>query len=143
MDALPEFEIVRPQTLDALIAARAAHPQSDTGTRVQVTTRHDVPARPGVPAVFVVNRMAADKIRDALVQALKQALAEGSEFRRIIDHLDPTQTAVTFWVYPESFGVYRQLRDYCLRRDLLVAGRPLPRGVPIASSRNGSASRGQ
>jgi len=76
-------------------------------------------------------------------ETVEEALAEGSQFRRIIDHLDPTQTAVTFWVYPESFAAYRQLRDHCLRRDLLVAGRPLPEGVPIASSRTGSASRGQ
>jgi hypothetical protein len=76
-------------------------------------------------------------------EAAEAALTAESEFRRIVDHLDPMQTAVTFWVYPDSFPLYRQLRDHCLRRDLLVAGRPLPEGVPIASSRSGSASRGQ
>jgi hypothetical protein len=72
-----------------------------------------------------------------------KALAPGSEFRRIIDGLDPKQTAVTFWVYPDSFALYRRLRDYCLGRDIVVAGRPLPDGVPIASSRHGTASLGQ
>ncbi len=76
-------------------------------------------------------------------ESTDQALATGSEFRNLVDHLDATQTAVTFWVYPDSFSLYRQLRDHCLRRDLLVAGRPLPDGLPIASSRQGSASRGQ
>ena len=28
MDALPEFDLVRPKTLDALVEARAAHPRS-------------------------------------------------------------------------------------------------------------------
>ena len=61
----------------------------------------------------------------------------------IADNLDPQQTAVTFWVYPESFAAYRRLRDYLHERDVVVAGRPLPEGFPIASNRNGSASRGQ
>jgi hypothetical protein len=82
-------------------------------------------------------------VREPRGEEVEAALAPESEFRRIIDHLDPMQTAVTFWVYPDSFPLYRQVRDYCLRHDLLVAGRPLPEGVPIASSRSGSASRGQ
>ena len=72
-----------------------------------------------------------------------QALATGSAFRKIIDSLDPEQTVVTFWVYPDSFPLYRRLRDFLHDRDVVVAGRPLPEGVPIRSSRNGSASRGQ
>lgn len=72
-----------------------------------------------------------------------RALAAGSEFRQIVDVLDPQQSVVTFWVYPDSFAAFRRLRDYLYDRDIVVAGRPLPDGVPIASSRRGSASRGQ
>src|SRR5262249_4088622 len=57
------------------------------------------------------------------------ALAPGSAFRRIIDPLDPQITAVTFWVYPDSFAVYRALRDHLHTRDIVVAGRPLPDGM--------------
>jgi hypothetical protein len=71
------------------------------------------------------------------------ALAEGSEFRHIVDGLDPQQTVVTIWVYPDSFALYRRVRDYLYERDLVVAGRPLPEGVPISSSRRGTVSRGQ
>jgi hypothetical protein len=71
------------------------------------------------------------------------ALQENSEFRRVADGLDPQQAAVTFWVYPDSFAIYRRLRDYLYDRDIVVAGRPLPDGVPIRSTRNGSVSRGQ
>jgi hypothetical protein len=71
------------------------------------------------------------------------ALAAGSAFRRVIDALDVNQTAVTLWVYPDSFALYRRLRDYLHDHDVTVAGRPLPDGVPIASSRHGTASRGQ
>jgi hypothetical protein len=71
------------------------------------------------------------------------ALAPGGEFRRLVDAIDPEQTVVTMWVYPDSFTLYRQLRDFLHERNIEVAGRPLPPGMPIASSRKGSASRGQ
>jgi hypothetical protein len=71
------------------------------------------------------------------------ALTEGSEFRQIIDRIDPQQTVVTFWVYPDSFALFRRLRDFLYEREVVVAGRPLPEGVPIASSRRGTVSRGQ
>jgi hypothetical protein len=76
-------------------------------------------------------------------ETTEAALRPGSEFRRIVDRIDAEQTAVTFWVYPDSFAVYRTLRDYLLRRDVLVAGRPLPDDFPIASSRSGTVSQGQ
>jgi 4-hydroxybenzoyl-CoA reductase subunit beta len=47
MDALPDFELVRPQTLDALIALRAAHPQSSLlggGTDLIVNIRRGIVA---------------------------------------------------------------------------------------------------
>src|SRR5258707_1352627 len=31
------------------------------------------------------------------------ALAPGSDFRKVVDALDPKVTAVTFWVYSDSF----------------------------------------
>jgi hypothetical protein len=72
------------------------------------------------------------------------ALAPNSEFRRIVDALDPQQSVVTFFVYPDSFAAFRKLRDYLYDRDIVVAGRPLPMGAPItASSKNGTRSRGQ
>jgi hypothetical protein len=71
------------------------------------------------------------------------ALGENSEFRRIVDGLDPQQQVVTFWVYPDSFPLYRRLRDFLYDRDVVVAGRPLPESNPIGFSRHGTASRGQ
>jgi hypothetical protein len=72
------------------------------------------------------------------------ALRAGSAFRKVIDTLDPEQTAITFWVYPDSFALYRQLRDYLHEKEMVVAGRPLLEGLSIgASSRKGTVSRGQ
>ena len=77
-------------------------------------------------------------------ETVDQALAPGSAFRKVIDALEPQQTAVTFWVYPDSFALYRRLRDVLHDHDVTVAGRPLPEGHPIAFSSNyGTVSRGQ
>ncbi len=76
-------------------------------------------------------------------ELVADALAPESAFRRVIDAIDPQQTAVTMCVYPDSFPLYRRLRDWLHDREVVVAGRPLPFDVPIASSRRGTVSRGQ
>lgn len=76
-------------------------------------------------------------------ETLAQALTPGSQFRQVIDKLDPQLATVTIWVYPESFATFRELRDYLYERDLVVAGRPLPDGYPIRCSRTGTRSLGQ
>jgi hypothetical protein len=73
----------------------------------------------------------------------EEALADDSRFRRLVDACDPDAVTVTFAVYPDSFETFRVLRDYLHERRFVVAGRPLPAGVPIAGSRNGSISLGQ
>ncbi len=75
-------------------------------------------------------------------ETLEAALAPSSDFRRLVEGLDAS-TVITFWVYPDSFALFRQLRDYLYECGLEVAGRPLPKGAPIAASRHGTASRGQ
>jgi len=72
-----------------------------------------------------------------------RALAAGSDFRRIVDSLDPRQHVVTMFVYPDSFPLFRSLRDYLYERDLVVAGNPWDSGRPITFAPNGFRSRGQ
>jgi hypothetical protein len=76
-------------------------------------------------------------------ESLAEALKPQSDFHRIADAIDPNQAVVTFWVYPDSFEIFRALRDYLYERDVEVAGRPLPMNGPIAASRHGTKSRGQ
>src|SRR5262249_47412246 len=76
-------------------------------------------------------------------ETAEAALAPASAFRQVVDGLDPEQSVVTFWVYPDSFALFRRLRDYLYERGVEVAGRPLPPGHAIASSRRGTLSRGQ
>ncbi len=76
-------------------------------------------------------------------ESAEQALAPGSAFRKVIDAIEPNTTAVTFWVYPDSFATYRKVRDALHDRDVVVAGRPLPEGYLIAAGKHGIVSRGQ
>ncbi len=105
----------------------------------------DVPGAAPTDGLFRygVTRWEVVPIRSDRGETLEQALASGSEFRRIVDNAEPQQTAITFWVYPDSFALFRRLRDYLYEKDFIVAGRPLPDGVPIASSRHGTVTRGQ
>lgn len=84
-----------------------------------------------------------EPVQDPRGETVQRAMQPDSEFRQIVDFLDPKATTVTLWVYPDSFALYRSLRDYLADRGVVVAGRPLPDGVLIGCSRQGSVSRGQ
>jgi hypothetical protein len=84
-----------------------------------------------------------EPIQESRGEMLEEAMKPRSAFRQIADVVDSQRTAITFWVYPDSFAVYRQLRDYLYDRNITVAARPLPYGVPIGWSRHGTAARGQ
>ncbi|MSR30711.1 MAG: hypothetical protein EXR99_04320 [Gemmataceae bacterium] len=77
-------------------------------------------------------------------ETLEQALQPQAEFMRILNGLDHNNTAITFCVYPDSFPLYRRLRDLTHEKKFVVAGRPLMVEAPIAMSvKKGTASRGQ
>ncbi len=66
-----------------------------------------------------------------------------SNYSRAINRLTPGRDTVTMWIYPDGFGLYRQLRDELHARGFLVAARPLPEGTSIKGSPAGSLSAGQ
>jgi hypothetical protein len=84
-----------------------------------------------------------EPLTDPRGEPAEVALAQGSEFRHLIDGLDARQTVVTFWVYPDSFALFRRLRDYLYDRDVEVAARPMTGQAPIGESSRGTKSRGQ
>lgn len=71
-----------------------------------------------------------------------EALQPGSHFMSALSLAEP-ESAITFWVYPDSFEAYTQLKAYCQQQNFMVAGRPLPAGIPIAGSPAGSKSTAQ
>jgi hypothetical protein len=71
-----------------------------------------------------------------------QALRRGSRFA-IALQAAPERAALTFWVYPDSFGLYRTLQEAAHAEGFVVAARPLPEGASIQGSPHGSRSAGQ
>lgn len=92
---------------------------------------------------YGLSRWVVEPVQEIRGETVKEALQPGSAFRKIVEGFDAKQAVVTLWVYPDSFEVYRELRDFLHEREMVVAGRPLPEGVSIASSRKGTTSRGQ
>lgn len=70
------------------------------------------------------------------------ALSQGSRFYESLIGADD-DTTLTFWVYPDSFPIYRRLQAFAHEQGFAVAARPLPKGIPIAGSPSGSKSASQ
>ena len=83
----------------------------------------------------------ADAAEDPSVP-IAAALTEGSDFRYLLATAGPGATA-TFWVAPEAFGAFRTLQAAAREAGLSVAARPLPAGVPISGSPDGTRSVAQ
>ncbi len=66
-----------------------------------------------------------------------------SAYGQAVNRLSPGRSVVTFWVYPDSFPLYRALRAELTDRGFSVAARPLPEGMTIRGSPMGSVSAAQ
>ncbi|OHB71963.1 MAG: hypothetical protein A2V70_02935 [Planctomycetes bacterium RBG_13_63_9] len=75
-----------------------------------------------------------------LGEPAETALAEGSEFRRSLSKRLPGRNTITIWTYPDSFAEFRQIKKDLYSMGYSVAARPLPHGVPISGSPEGSKS---
>lgn len=75
-----------------------------------------------------------------LGESLEEALADGSQFRSILSQHRPDKASVTLWAYEDSFAEFRQLKKKLFQIGFATAGRPLPDGVPISASPEGSKS---
>jgi len=70
------------------------------------------------------------------------ALSQGSKFYQALLGAGP-DTTLTFWVYPDSYALYRKLQHFAHEQGFPVAGRPLPQGIAISGSPNGTKSASQ
>ncbi|MGL5096931.1 MAG: hypothetical protein ACRDD1_15155, partial [Planctomycetia bacterium] len=80
---------------------------------------------------------------DSLGETQEDALAEGSRFRLSIAAKSAREHSITLWVYPDGFEIASAVRNWLHESGFQVALRPLPFGVPIAGSPDGSASHSQ
>lgn len=77
-----------------------------------------------------------------VTEDVETALKPGSRFLNSLATAG-ADTTLTFWVYPDSYSIYRQIQSYAHDQHFQVAARPLPFGIPIAGSPSGSRSSGQ
>jgi hypothetical protein len=82
-------------------------------------------------------------VASELGETVDEALAPQSAFRNELARCKPGRTAITIWVYSDSFGPFRRLREELYRLGFVVAARPLPPEVPISGSPEGSKSAAQ
>ena len=85
MDALPSFDLVRPQSLAALIEARAAHPGSRLlggGTDLMVNIRRGIVAP---PVLIDINGVA--ELRDIKADAHELAIGAAVTLSELAAHL--------------------------------------------------------
>jgi hypothetical protein len=79
---------------------------------------------------------------DLETESAEEAIKDHGDFLRRLRDADG-DTTITFWVYPDSYAIYRQVQEFAHRENFTVAARPLPFGIPIAGSPQGSRSSGQ
>lgn len=99
--------------------------------------------RTGGGAIHIgVSRWTIHRQPDVKTESVTEALAVDGQFRQTVQ-LASEDTTLTFWIYPDSFAAYRQLRAFAHQLGFTVAGRPLPSGTQISGSPQGSRSSGQ
>lgn len=79
---------------------------------------------------------------DVIAEDASQALHPHSRFLAALRRADRNAT-LTFWVHPDSFALHRNLQDFAHEQGFEVAARPLPAGLPITGSPQGSRSVAQ
>ncbi len=108
--------------------------------RQRMTALED--ARSGSVARIMPVLLKFEPQEELIREALDEALRPGSVFIRELQTAD-VNTTLTFWVYPDSFGTYRQLKEFAHAEGFTVAARPLQEGDAITASPFGSKSAGQ
>jgi len=77
-----------------------------------------------------------------LGERVDEALGPTSHFRNRVASL-PRDTTITIWTYADSFKDFRRIKEELFAQGFETAGRPLPDGVPIGGSPEGSRSAAQ
>lgn len=98
--------------------------------------------RQGMPIAFSLASWKMVAEPDLLTESAEEATRRDGDFVRRLRDAD-AETTITFWVYPDSYALYRQLQEFAHHENFTVAARPIPFGISIAGAPNGSRSSGQ
>ncbi len=75
-----------------------------------------------------------------LGEPVEAAVVQGSRFRQALSEFDPKRATVTIWTYPDSFAEFGRLKKELYHLGFPTAARPLPHGIPIGGSPQGTKS---
>ncbi len=92
---------------------------------------------------FELDRFEIETTPDNNGESLDSALSSSGRLRLDLASRTPAETVVTVWVYPDSFDEFRLLKAALFDEGFLCAARPLPEGMRIGASPNGSRSSAQ
>jgi hypothetical protein len=116
------------------------------GFRMEYTLRRGqqmAPVGRGTVAVsqtIELDRFILVPVNENLGEPLEQAFRENSELLAMLSRYEAKRTTVTVWVYPDSFGKFRDLKAKLYELGFLASARPMPEGHPIGGSPRGSRS---
>lgn len=108
-------------------------------TRVGVTTPS------GFEQVYPVPQYVAEYVpmTPRIGVPVDQAVLPNSDLLRTLQRYSPTDTTITIWTYPDSFGDFRHLKKVLYDLGFSTAGRPLPEGELIGRASQGTKSAAQ
>jgi hypothetical protein len=110
------------------------------GFRLRYTIeRHDIPGG----SYMQVSHVDFLPTSGQLGETIDVALAPKSALRNKLEMVSPRQYTITVWTYPDSFAEFRRLKKELYTLGYAVAARPLPQGMPIGASPQGSRSSAQ
>ncbi len=111
------------------------------GFRLQYTlARVDVAQGGQVGSYAQLVEWTLKPVSDGLGESLAEALAPQSECSAVIAKHHPRKCTITLWVYPDSFAEFRGLKQRLYELGYATACRPLPAGIEIGGSPQGSRS---
>ncbi|HTU26667.1 MAG TPA: hypothetical protein VMF30_14765 [Pirellulales bacterium] len=76
-------------------------------------------------------------------EPVREALTKTSSFRGKLEDCNPKHYTITFWIYPDSFDDFNQIRRELYELGYAVAARPMPENRRIGGAPNGSKSNAQ
>ncbi|MFG0289187.1 MAG: hypothetical protein ACF8CQ_13500 [Rhodopirellula sp. JB044] len=100
----------------------------------------------GRTAMAMATRLGAvafEPLNESVGQPVAQVLRDRSFLDIELAGRDPHSTTITVWVYPDSFGELRQLKEHLYQRGFATAARPLLDGQAIIFSSRGTRSKAQ
>ena len=99
--------------------------------------------RTGIAMTARLGAVAFEPLTESSGQPIGEVLRNRSFLDVELAGRDPNATTITVWVYPDSFGELRQLKEHLYQRGFATAARPLMDGQAIIFSSTGTRSKAQ